>query len=101
MAAIQVKASENNDTVTISIRDRFDFVTHKEFRNSYKDRQNSSKYVIDMHDVKYIDSSALGMMLLLREHAQKNSGTVIIANCNPDIKKILTIANFERLFDIQ
>jgi len=101
MAAIQVKENENNNTVTISIRDRFDFIAHKEFRASYKDRLNSSKYVIDMQDVKYIDSSALGMMLLLREHAQKNSGKVVIANCNPDIRKILTIANFGRLFDIQ
>lgn len=101
MADIQVKTSKNDNAVTISIRDRFDFGLHKEFRASYKDRPNSSKYVIDMRDVKYIDSSALGMMLLLREHVQKNSGIVVIANCNPDIKKILTIANFERLFDIQ
>ena len=99
MASIHV--SESNSTITISIRDRFDFGAHKEFRASYRDRLGSSKYVINMRDVNYIDSSALGMMLLLREHALKNSGNVIIANCNPDIRKILAIANFDRLFDIQ
>jgi len=101
MAAIHVSESENNDTITISIRDRFDFSSHKEFRSSYKDRPASAGYILNMRDVNYIDSSALGMMLLLREHALKNGGKVIIANCNPDIKKILMIANFERLFDIQ
>ena len=101
MAAIQVKESKNGDTVTIAIRDRFDFIAHKEFRASYKDRSDAFKYVIDMREVKYIDSSALGMMLLLREHAQKCGGGVVIANCNPGIQKILTIANFGRLFDIQ
>ena len=101
MAAIHVSKSENTGTVTISIRDRFDFNAHKEFRASYKEHPSSPKYVINMQDVNYIDSSALGMMLLLREHALKNSGDVAITNCNANIKKILTIANFGRLFDIQ
>lgn len=101
MAAIQVSESENTGIITISISERFDFYSHKEFRASYKDRLNSSKYIIDLRNVKYIDSSALGMMLLLREHAQKNSGSVVIANCNPQIRKILQIANFGRLFEVQ
>jgi anti-anti-sigma factor len=101
MAGIHISKSENNGTVTISIRDRFDFNAHKEFRASYREHPGISKYVINMQDVDYMDSSALGMMLLLREHAQKNSGKVIIANCNTNIRKILEIANFERLFEIQ
>jgi anti-anti-sigma factor len=101
MAGISVSKSETNGTVTISIRDRFDFKAHKEFRSSYKDYPGSSKYVIDMGKVNYIDSSALGMLLLLREHAHKHSGDVAITNCSASIKKILAIANFERLFDIQ
>lgn len=101
MAAIKVSESENTGTITISISERFDFYSHKEFRASYKDCLNSSKYIIDLRDVKYIDSSALGMMLLLREHAHKNSGRVVIANCNPQIRKILQIANFGRLFEVQ
>lgn len=99
MAAIQVK--ESKDNVTICIRDRFDFSAHREFRASYKERPTSSKYVIDMREVKYLDSSALGMMLLLREHVLKGSGAVNIINCNADIKRILTIANFGRFFHIQ
>jgi len=101
MAGIHISKSENNDTVTISIRDRFDFNAHKEFRASYRKHPDISNYVINMQEVNYMDSSALGMMLLLREHALKHSGKVIIANCNTNIKKILEIANFERLFDIK
>ena len=101
MAAIHVSENPEKNAVTISIRDRFDFSTHKEFRASYKDRSDASCYVINMKDVNYIDSSALGMMLLLREHAGVKHGKVVIANCNPDIRKILAIANFDRLFEIQ
>ena len=74
MAAIQVGDNEKSGIVTISIRERFDFGLHKEFRSTYKDRDSSASYVINMLEVNYIDSSALGMLLLLREHAMKHKG---------------------------
>ena len=48
----------------------------------------------------YLDSSALGMLLLLRDHAGGDTANIKIVNCNPDVKKILTISNFEQLFSI-
>lgn len=101
MTAIHIRESEDQGIVMINIQDRFDFTTHKEFRAVYKERPRALKYVINMDNVRYIDSSALGMMLLLREHALKHGGSVTIMNCSDDIMKILTIANFQRLFVIQ
>jgi anti-anti-sigma factor len=53
-----------------------------------------------MKDTTYLDSSALGMLLLLRDHAGGDTANIKIVNCNPDVKKILTISNFEQLFSI-
>jgi len=101
MAKVQLSENSENQTVTISIRGRFDFSTHKEFRAAYKDRGDAfSRYVVNMRDVEYIDSSALGMLLLLREHAKPYGGNVVIKGCKPGIEKILKIANFGRLFDV-
>jgi anti-anti-sigma factor len=47
-----------------------------------------------------MDSSALGMLLLLREHVDGVRERVRIINCNTEIRKILEIANFDKLFDI-
>ena len=99
MAVIQVK--EHDNTVMITIRDRFDFSSHKEFMAGYKGRESAVKYIIDLQDVQYIDSSALGMLVLLREHTLEQGGSVSIINCNGDIRKILMIANFHNLFNIQ
>ena len=44
---------------------------------------------------------ALGMLLLLRDHAGGDGSNIRIINCNPDVKKILAISNFEQLFNIQ
>jgi len=57
-------------------------------------------YIVDLKDATYLDSSALGMLLLLRDHAGGETAHVRIVNCNPDVRKILTISNFEQLFNI-
>ncbi len=54
-----------------------------------------------MTDAEYMDSSALGMLLLLRERAGGDNAQIDIVNCNPGPEKILKAANFNRLFNIE
>lgn len=98
--SISATPSESGSEVTISINGRFDFSLHKEFRDAYRDFPPSVKYIIDMSKTEYMDSSALGMLLLLREHAGGDKSSIVITGCQPDIKKILTISNFQKLFEI-
>ena len=93
--------SDDGNTVTVSITGRFDFNDHTSFRDSYRDRPATAHYVLDMSGTDYMDSSALGMLLLLREHAGGESAKISIGGCKPEIKKILTIANFQKLFEIR
>lgn len=97
----RIHISTENDTIFITIRERFDFSGHQAFRRSYRDYPNFGRFVIDMTDVNYMDSAALGMMLILREHAGKHSGSVKVINCNPDILKLLEIAKLDQVLDIR
>lgn len=100
--SIDTMASGDGRELVIRVKGRFDFSTHQDFRNAYEQlAQAPSSYVVDLHDATYLDSSALGMLLLLRDHAGGDSGRVRIVNCNADVRKILTISNFEQLFCIQ
>ena len=98
--AISQNLAADNKTVTISISGRFDFAIQREFRSSYRDVPANAEYKIDFGQVDYIDSSALGMLLLLREHAGGASARVNLINVSPNIRKILAIANFEKMFSI-
>ncbi len=81
---------------------RFDFSAHRDFRETYESLDAQPKeFTVDMRDATYLDSSALGMLLLLRDHAGGDAAEVRIVNCNPDVRKILTISNFEQLFEIR
>jgi anti-anti-sigma factor len=99
---ISTKLSDSDNELVINVAGRFDFSAHQDFRSAYEDAKCEPKsYAIDMSDATYLDSSALGMLLLLRDHAGGDEAAIRIVNCNDDVKKILVISNFGRLFTIQ
>jgi anti-anti-sigma factor len=98
--AVKADLSRDGKELTIKINGRFDFSAHQNFREAYE-RVNGapSSYVIDLKDTTYLDSSALGMLLLLRDHAGGDDAQIQLKNSNADVKKILAISNFEQLFE--
>lgn len=93
---------ESKQQVVIKIDGRFDFAQHKSFRDAYRDIPPGSKtYVVDLSATSYLDSSALGMLLLLREHAGGEVSAVRIQGCGEDVQRVLKIANFEKLFRVE
>ncbi|WP_320822526.1 STAS domain-containing protein [Reinekea sp.] len=96
-----VTATTNDNTITLKVSGRFDFSSHQEFRQIYEAvSAEVTHYTVDMADATYLDSSALGMLLLMRDHAGGDNAKIEIVNCNEDVKKILTISNFGQLFKI-
>ena len=100
--AIHAQMNSEDQALVISVSGRFDFSAHQEFRDAYETSEaQPDAYKVDMREATYLDSSALGMLLLLRDHAGGDNSAIEIVNCNPDVKKILTISNFEQLFTIK
>lgn len=101
--SIKGSLSQDKSCLTIHVDGRFDFNLHKDFRelySSYNSENKINEYVIDLSTTKYMDSSALGMLLLLREYAGGDGGNIQIKGCNSEINEILEISNFDRLFKI-
>lgn len=98
---IQTHRSEDGRVLTIRIDGRFDFSSHQAFRDAYEHADPGVvEYIVDLSDTTYLDSSALGMLLLLRDYAGGDGSVIRICNCNKDVRRILSISNFEQLFDI-
>ena len=98
---IDSKLSGDGKTLTIKITERFDFSMQQDFRSAYKSSSdNISDITLDLSHADYMDSSALGMLLLLREHAGNEQASIQLTGCQPTIRQILAISNFEKLFDI-
>lgn len=93
--------SADRSTITIRISGRFDFGVHREFRDAYTQVDPAGmRFDIDLSRTEYIDSSALGMMLLLREQSAASREQIRILNCNQEIRRILRYSQFEKLFTV-
>ena len=92
--------SSDGQQLTIFISGRFDFASHQDFRAAYEGMGSEQRYVVDLRGTHYLDSSALGMLLLLRDHAGSERSRIRLINCHPDVSKILAISNFDKLFQI-
>jgi len=100
-----VESKQINDLprAVISLEGRFDFSRHREFRSACDQALatgGAHEVEVDFGRVDYIDSSALGMLLMLRDAARAANKTVRLANCRGNVKQILDIANFAKLFPI-
>ena len=98
---VDTNIANDGKTVTISVTGKFDFQLYDAFRNAYSNTNGiGTAYVVDFSKTDYLDSSALGMLLLLREHAGGESSDITISHASADVKKALDVANFEKLFKV-
>jgi anti-anti-sigma factor len=100
--SISVEVSNDGKSAVIKVEGRFDFSVHNEFHRAYKDTVlDNGVYNLDLSATEYLDSSALGMLLLLKEYAESNGSSVKISNANHEIMEILQIASFDKLFALE
>jgi anti-anti-sigma factor len=98
---INARVNEDGSEVTIAISGQFNFSVYQDFREAGRRAgEEPRRFVIDLRGTDYMDSSALGMLLLLRERNGGDRADIRILNCNPEIRKVFAIANFDRLFQI-
>ena len=97
--AVNSSVSSDGREVTIKVSGRFDFSQHQAFRAACNSLNTAvQKFVVDLGGTEYVDSSALGMLLVLRDKVGEKKENVKIVKARPEVKKILEIANFDKLF---
>lgn len=95
---------QSGDRATLKLSGRFDFHSHRDFRSAYEkflETGATREIIIDFSEVDYLDSSALGMLLLLREKADGAGKTIVLTGLRGTVKQVLDIANFGKLFTIK
>lgn len=101
---MQINVQTMNDKARMSLQGRFDFNAHREFRLSYESLlapAEVKEIEVDLGGVEYLDSSALGMLLMLREKAGASQKELALSNCHGTVRQVLDIANFDKLFSIR
>jgi len=100
---MQTNVLSESGKATIKLVGRFDFNTHREFRAAYEPLVGDlavQSVTVDFSGVDYLDSSALGMLLMLRDKLGGAGKEVALTGVRGNVKQVLDIANFGKLFQI-
>lgn len=98
---LTAKQFDDREEVVIQINGRFDFHMHANFRDAYCNLPPTTTFIIDLAKTTYIDSSAMGMLLLLREYVGNNTDNIRIISANSEVKRALSISNLDKLFSVE
>lgn len=96
--------SARGNTVELKLQPRFGFDQFGEFREAYGahlDDPGVREIVLDLSAVEYMDSSALGMLLLLKEKARVVGKTVALRGAQGFVRELLSSMKFESLFSMR
>jgi len=97
--SIETSLSSDGSTLTIKILGRFDFSLHETLQKAYEAHGKlGMTFIIDLYTTDYMDSSALGMLLLMRENLGGYRSDIRLAGGSEQIRKTLRIAHFNQLF---
>ncbi len=99
--SINVQNVQEGDPVIV-LGERFDFGSVDQFRHSYESLKGMKRksLIIDFKSTRYMDSSALGMLINARSFFKDDEIKIRIVNANDQIKKIFSISRFDTKFDI-
>lgn len=100
---MSITLAVKDSVATLAIDGSFDFESHTQFREISRQCLSDPavcEVQVDFDRVQYLDSSALGMLLLLRERAVEGHKTVSLINVHGISRKIIEVANFSRLFRV-
>lgn len=98
---MSIDAKVEAGVLSIRVRGRFDFGVHNEFREATKLLDGGVKTIdVDLSATEYMDSSALGMLLVLRDKMAGDKSAIRIKHARDEVKKILEIASFDKLFTL-
>lgn len=96
---LHTEYSSDGKQFTIYVKGRFDFNLVQDFRHSYADiTERPVSVYVDFRETEYMDSSALGMLLNMRKALGAGPRSIHLINCRPEIRQILEISRFDKIF---
>ncbi len=89
-----------NAMFSATLRGNFTFGDNPEFRIVLEKLADPDikQVVLNMRQVGFVDSAALGMLLLAHDEAEKHKKPLLLEGVNGQVKHIFEMARFDRFF---
>ena len=97
-----ITQTKQNGAVIVGLSGRLDFNARHEFQSAMDKAKESGAHVIvlNMKDVSFIDSAALGLITVAYKNMESEKIRVVIANVQDYVQKIFSLANLGNIIQI-
>ena len=102
MAQIVSEVKDNGETLFIKIDGVFSFELNRQFSDTYRSAPESvERFVIDFSQVEYVDSSALGILLVMKKTGEEHGvNEFSLINCRQNIADVMLVCHFDDIFNL-
>lgn len=100
---LTITVQEGTNSTRINLSGRLDLVSAEKLRKAARGcvRHTSREVVLEMGDLTYLDSMAMGAILSCRTLLENEGKKLVLAGPQGMILDALRIANFHKLFEIR
>lgn len=91
------------DSLNAKLDGQFTFSDNSDFKEkivNIVDNGSFNSVVLDLSKLEFLDSAALGMLLILKDSAEQKGATISLSNACGNVAKMLYTANFDKLFNM-
>src|SRR5690242_13320461 len=65
------------------------------------DEEEPAVFVVDLRDVTFLDSTALGAIVAVRKRQRDHGGDVVVTNASPRLVKVFRLTGLDGLLHVQ
>jgi anti-anti-sigma factor len=101
MRLMEIKTLEKDGQVTLHVRGEIEVYSLPDFsRHAESYLGGPRELVVDMRDLDYVDSSALGFLVTLHERMERQGQHLRLINMNAHVARVFKITRLDRVLDI-
>jgi anti-sigma B factor antagonist len=100
---VNINISDKEGTTLLEIRDeRLDAHNSGDFKNEMLSlfEEGKNQLVVDLKDVRFIDSSGLGALVSGYKNASARNGNLKLSSLQPQVKSMFELTRLHRVFEI-
>ncbi|HHW70158.1 MAG TPA: STAS domain-containing protein [Clostridiales bacterium] len=100
---IERKFDDSSNSWQVKLEGEIDIYNAPELKEALTNLidEKQGDIIIDCEDLKYIDSTGLGVLISILKKVKEYDGVIKITNLKPYINKIFTITGLDKIFIIE
>lgn len=99
---MQLKERKEQGATILDFEGRFDFSARREFKEAIEQIQErgEQQIILNLEGVSFIDSSALGMLVVAHQNSKLKQGHICLVNPQTYVRQILDLANVPKMIPV-